>query len=102
MSSGKFDAYIMDVEGKLFVRPAVTWVNGGGLFRIKNLTEHDAVIEPDGEVHRKKLSVGAGQDAQIKVNATASGQYSYAVWLNLGSYAVRVSAESDPVMIVEP
>jgi hypothetical protein len=103
---GKYDAYILDVEGKFLVRPAVAALEGGSgkRFRIRNLTEYEAEIELDSALNgTKKTAPANGGFADFVVNPRADGAYPYEVWLLLAAdVKLRVPGESDPVIIIDP
>jgi len=103
---GKYDAYILDVEGKFLVRPAVAPLEGGNgkHFRIRNVTEYDAEITLDSDVNgTTKTAPANGGFADFVVNPRGDGAYPYEVWLLLApDVKLRVPGESDPVIIIDP
>ena len=103
---GKFDAYVLEVEGKFLVRPAVCAVEGGQgkHFRIHNLTGYDAEVSLDPSVNGSPKTAGAnGGSASFLVSIRANGAYPFEVWLDLGNgVKLRVPGESDPVIIIDP
>ena len=100
--AGKFDAYILEVEGRFMVRPAVAAVEQAAVFKIRNLTGFDATVDPDDAVKTGKVQIAAGGWGQFHVNPAADGVYQYEVWLHLGDTDLRVNGESDPVIIIDP
>jgi hypothetical protein len=103
---GKFDAYILEVEGKFLVRPAAAPVEGGNgkHFSIRNLTDYDADVALDPAVNGSRKTASAnGGHADFVIASRADGCYSYEVWLDLrNGIKLRVSGESDPVIIIDP
>jgi hypothetical protein len=102
---GKYDAYILDIEGKFVVRPSVSPVEGGSgkHFEIRNLTDFDAEVTLDSAVNGStKTAPAAGGTAKFTINPRAGGDYPYVVWLDLGGTKLRVPGESDPVIIIDP
>jgi len=99
---GKYDAYIIDVEGRFMVRPAVAAVEPNGTFKIRNLTDFPATVTPDTALNTRPLHIAAGDWDQFHVNPRADGLYQYEVWLRIGGTDLRVNGESDPVIIIDP
>jgi hypothetical protein len=104
--AGKYDAYIIEAEGKFLVRPAVAPVEGGSgkHFQIRNLTDFDAAVTLAAAVNGATKTAGAGGGAaKFTINSKADGSFPYEVWLDLGNgIKLRVSGESDPVIIIDP
>jgi hypothetical protein len=124
--TGKYHAYILELDGALKVRPAVASVDSelsgdepaAASFTIRNLTDHTATLRlkppmppprhgPTPPAHVSPLPppvvIEPGRVGVIPLPTGASGLYRYEVTFDLaGGGVVHAAAESDPVVIVDP
>ncbi|MBP1636696.1 MAG: hypothetical protein H6Q10_3270 [Acidobacteria bacterium] len=102
---GKYDAYILEINGRFLVSPPVAALEGGQgkHFAVRNLTDFDATVKLDDAVNRaSKTAAARGGTARFAVHQGADGDYPYVVWLHLGETDLRVNGNSDPVIIIDP
>ena len=99
---GQYDVYIIDVEGRFMVRPAVAAAAPNGPFKIRNLTDFPATVNPDAALNTRSLHIAPGGWGQFQVSPRSDGLYQYEVWLRIGETDLRVNGESDPVIIIDP
>jgi hypothetical protein len=100
------DAYVIDVDDRLLVRPAVTILKQNNKFQISNLTGYEIDVTigsglslAPGQTETKRIAKQKWDDFDT---AGAAGCFRYEVRVIDGSPAGRKAhGDSDPVIIVD-